>query len=347
VITAYSAYGPAGASTKVRLYDWFDHVGVDAERHEYLGRNANPAGVLARQPLAVLRAERDLRRRASRRTAGTVIVSREVSPLSTGAVEARLLRSGDRGVFDFDDAVWLPVSGPRGRIDQDRKTRRAVGAADVVIAGNEVLADWASDHARDVVLIPSCVEPAHYTPRTTWELDEVPRLVWLGSPSTEQYVVDIAPALQHVWERTGAVLTVISGPAPEPRDLDAWPDFVRRVEWSHETARIELARSDVAIAPLRDDAYARGKCAYKLLQYAASGLPMVGAPVGANALALQRFDSPAATSDAEWVEALCSLLEESSVRRAERAATGLAAVHEHYSFASWADTWLAAVGVTA
>lgn len=338
MISAYSAYGSGGASTKVRLYDWFDHLGLDAERHEYLGRNANPAGALARNPVAVARAERDLRRRARQQSSGVAIVSREVSPLSTGQVEADLLSRAAHGVFDFDDAIWLPASGPRGWLDQARKTRRAAAAADIVIAGNDVLADWASQHAREIVMIPSCVEPADYQPKTTWDMGEAPRLVWLGSPSTEQYVADIAPALEQLWRTTGAVLTVISGPAERARALDQF-SFVRRVQWSHDTARVELSAADIAIAPLSDDDYARGKCAYKLLQYAASALPMVGSPVGANQLALQRFEGTAASTHDEWVDGVTELINEPVAVRERKAMTGLAAVSEHYSFCAWAPTW--------
>lgn len=342
MISAYSAYGPGGASTKVRLYDWFEHLGIDAERHEYLARNANPAGALARDPLAVARVERDLRRRARKAVGGVTIVSREVSPLSTGWVEADLLSRAGRGVFDFDDAIWLPVPGPRGWLDQERKTRRSAAAADIVIAGNEVLADWASQHARDVVVIPSCVQPGDYESKATWDIGEAPRLVWLGSPSTEQYVADIAPALEEVCRSTGAVLTVISGPVEQPRSLDHH-SFVRRVQWSHDTARAELAAADIAIAPLRDDEYSRGKCAYKLLQYAASALPMIGSPVGANRLALQRFEGTAATTRDEWVDGLVGLINESATVRERKARTGVVAVSEHYSFGAWADEWRRAV----
>ena len=38
----------------------------------------------------------------------------------------------------------------------------AAQQADRVIAGNEILADWASEVARDVVVVPSCVAVKQY-----------------------------------------------------------------------------------------------------------------------------------------------------------------------------------------
>jgi hypothetical protein len=57
----------------------------------------------------------------------------------------------------------------------------AAAAADVVIAGNALLADFASLHSRDVRMIPTCVEPTNYQPKTAYDITSVPTLVWLGS----------------------------------------------------------------------------------------------------------------------------------------------------------------------
>lgn len=345
-IDAYTPYGPGGASTKVRVYDWLDHFGLRADRHNYLGLNANAASTLSRHPVAVARAERELRRRAKRACDELAIVSREVSPLSTGTLEEAILSRARKGVFDFDDAIWLPLPGPRRFFNQWQKTKRAVSAADAVIAGNEVLADWASAHSHNVVVVPSCVKPEDYSPKSTWALSERPKLVWLGSPSTEKYVADVAPILDQVCQATGAVLMVISGAVTRPRALDQW-EWIHRVEWSHESARAGLAMSDIAIAPLRDDAFARGKCAYKLLQYAAAAVPMIGSPVGANEVALQRFDGLAPVSKDEWVDSLTALINESESMRRRRGLQGLQAVRTHYSFDAWGDAWSRSVGLDA
>jgi hypothetical protein len=56
----------------------------------------------------------------------------------------------------------------------------AAAAADVVIAGNALLVDFASLHSRDVRMIPTCVEPTNQ-PKTAYDITSVPTLVWLGS----------------------------------------------------------------------------------------------------------------------------------------------------------------------
>lgn len=334
-------YGPAGASSRVRIFDWLDHLGLDAVRHTYRGAKDNRPGAMLRDLPGTLRAEAEIRRFDP--AGATVLMSREASPFGRGSLEASILRRAARGVYDFDDALFVPVGGLRERLMGTKACQRAVAAADVVIAGNDYLADFASRHTSHVQVIPSCVEPGDYRAKTTWGVGETPRIVWLGSPSTEQYVVGLIPALTQVHQRTGARLILISGPADNPA-LAPIGAFTDRVAWSPQAAADALASSDVAIGPLDDTAWARGKCAYKLLQYAAAALPMAASPVGANSLALQRFDGVAVEAGEDWASALTALLAEPEARRAQRGATALGAVHEHYSFTAWADRWRAAVG---
>jgi glycosyltransferase involved in cell wall biosynthesis len=329
-----SAYGPSGASTRVRLLDWADHLDLAAEVHGYRGTPSNRPADLVRDPAGVRAAESSLRALDTR--GSVVVLSREASPLSSGRLEARLLGAAARAAYDIDDAVFLPTGLRRGPLSAAGKARRAARAADVVIAGNDYLADWATDHCRDVRVIPSCVEPAHYHRRAA-RGEGPPRLVWLGSASTEVYLTRIIEPLLYAHQRFGARLVVISGPRDNPA-LAALGPMLERVPWRLQTFAQELSRGDVGLAPLPDNPWARGKCAYKLLQYAATALPVIGDPVGANDLALRRLHGWAAGSRDAWVDALTVAL--SSPEEVEsRGAAARVAVSEHYSFAAWSPAW--------
>ncbi|WP_191277407.1 glycosyltransferase [Nocardioides flavus (ex Wang et al. 2016)] len=272
-----------------------------------------------------------------------LLLSREASPWSSGGLESRLLQSARRGVYDLDDALFADRQGWRRMLGKEPKCRRSMESADHVIVGNEYLAEYAARYSHDVTVIPTCVEPAAYKHKPTYDLTDRPRLVWLGSPSTERYLLDIAPALREVHRRTGARLTLISVPKEvEHPELDGLTD---RAAWNPQSTPELLAAADVALGPLSDDEYSRGKCAYKLLQYAASGLPMVGSPVGANKLALSRFDGLAANTLDDWIDAITSLLHSSPAERRRRGDTAISAVRAHYSFDVWTDAWKGAVGV--
>jgi glycosyltransferase involved in cell wall biosynthesis len=334
---AVTTYGRAGASARVRVYDWCDHLGLHPTFLDYGGHANNSVSALTKTPGTILRSEWALRRLR----AATVLLSRQASPFSRGRLERKLLTRAAHGVYDFDDALFADRrSGVAGVFDKRLTCRRSVQSADVVIAGNDYLADWASNLSQRVVVIPSCIQPNDYRPKSSWNVGDRPRIVWLGSPATETFLQVAAPAVLAAAKRFGARFTVVSA---GNRDLGPLTEVVDRVDWNPATFAHVLAGADAAIAPLADTPYARGKSAYKLLQYAATALPMIGSSVGANRLALERFDGIAAKSDSDWIEGLDLLLSEGSDRRQQRGMRAVAAVRELYSFDAWSSAWLAAV----
>ena len=92
--------------------------------------------------------------------------------------------------------------------------------------------------------------------------------------------------------------------------------------------------------PLTDDAWARGKCAFKLLQYMAAALPCVASPVGANTEAvIHGWNGFHARSVDEWQQALESLIA-SPPLRAQFGANGHAHVESRYSMRSYRTQYL-------
>ena len=221
-----------------------------------------------------------------------------------------------------------------------RTTIAAVAAADRVITGNDLLADWASGLACDVVTIPSCVDSADDEAKTSWAVHDPPRLGWLGSPPTEVYLPTVTDALLEVHRRTGARLTIVSRGTRSLGSLDA---IVDRVQWSPDVARSLPATWDCGLMPMTNGLFDRAKCGYKLLQYAAAGLPAIASPVGVNAVLLSAFGAPAPLDQGEWVDALTTLLAAGDADRVAMAARALAVVNVEYSYDCWRSAWLAAV----
>jgi glycosyltransferase involved in cell wall biosynthesis len=342
-LTTVVPYGIDGSSARVRMYDWLEQTGVPADIHSYLGQSDNSPRTLLTHATGIVSAERSLRR-LSKTHPDLLFLQREASPLSSGALERSLLRSSRFGVYDFDDSLqWDEGGGLLRRFaSKPAKCRAAVATADRVIAGNEILADWASTIARDVVVIPSCVEPETYRAKENYELGDPPRIVWLGSPSTEHYVLARSRALREVHQRTGARLVIISG---SDRPPDGLRDMCDAIRWDLGSVLGGLASYDIGISPLPDSPWTRGKCAYKLLQYGAAGLPVVGSPVGANTPVLQMLNGEVATSDDEWVEQLVGLVGASSTIREAMGRAARRAVESAFSFGVWEERWLRAVGL--
>ena len=339
---AITPYGRGAGSSRVRVFQWLDRAGTDFTVGSYLSFPDAAPSRLARHPVSVARAELRLRDIASARPR-RLLLHREASPLSRGWWERRLLTSAEFSVYDFDDALqWDVGSGGllRRLAPKAEKARTAVLHADRVIAGNAVLADWASRHHRDVVVIPSCVAPEDYVPKTSYALRDPPRLGWIGSPHNESALLLIARSLTEVHRRTGARLTLVGRATPSLGRIES---FIDRVAWSPDVQRTALAEMDIGLMPLPRTSYNLGKCGYKLLQYAAAAVPAVATPLGVNDELLTLFGLPAARGPDEWTSAILELLDAPAATRERlgRGARELAV--RRYSYDAWLPRWAAAL----
>jgi glycosyltransferase involved in cell wall biosynthesis len=348
-VEAVTPYGPMAGSSRVRVFDWVERIPETVVVHPYAGLPTASPRTLAKHPGRVLNAELDLRR-LRRRRPSRLLLHREASPLSRGGQEAELLGSAGFSVYDLDDALFCDVGqGPRYRrlAPKAAKARLSASAADRVIAGNDVIAEWASTHNRDVVIIPSCVDPASYDEKKAFALHDPPRIGWVGSWSTEKHLLSMAAPLQALNAKTGARVTLIGATKgawhPGLGDLES---IVDRVPWSLAAQKHEVAQFDVAVMPLIDDCYARGKCGYKLLQYLAAGVPAVASPIGVNSTILSLAGLPAATTDDEWYDALLLLLSTPTADRESMGAKARRTASDHYSFDAWKEKWKQATEIS-
>jgi len=252
----------------------------------------------------------------------------------TGREAQCLHRHAQRLIFDLDDAIWLRDSNRLMRFSGRRRRRfaRTVRAADLVLAGNDYLARQARRLNESVEVVPTCVEADRYRPRESHtDADDVLNLVWIGQASTLGYLEGILGALEALAARRPARLHVIADIFPTSRRIEVVP-----IPWSAEAEVEALAAADVGLAPLTNDRWARGKCGLKVLQYMASGLPVVASPVGVQAAMIGENErGRLAASPDEWVEHLTALADDATER--ERCGqAGRAFVEEHYSVAHWA-----------
>lgn len=256
--------------------------------------------------------------------ADIVVVLRKTFP---GPLLWLLRRCARRLVFDFDDAIYCNTDGS----PSPTRMRRFVAMAkscDHLFAGNGYLAVTAKRINPAVTVIPTCVDPQRYASAFARPDDGID-LVWIGSRSTRKYLQEALPALLLAYARTPQLrLKIIA-------DFDL-PDAglpTLAVPWSAETEAQALASSHIGIAPMRDDEWSRGKCALKILQYMASGLPVVSSDAGANAEAVM----PGTTgflvrSNEEWCDSIAALAGD-PLLRARMGEAGRSRVQEDYSVA--------------
>ncbi|MDL0431983.1 glycosyltransferase family 4 protein [Marinobacter sp. TBZ242] len=261
-----------------------------------------------------------------------VWVEKEIFPYFPAVFERLLAVLGVKYVVDYDDAIFhnydLAGSGLIRKL-LGRKIDVVMANATCVIAGNEYLAIRARQaKARRVEIIPTVVDHTRYEHSVDTGSGHYV-IGWIGSPSTQRYVVDIKDALKAVCDRMGARLVLVGATDDVVNQLSGIS--VEVVPWREDTEAANIARMDVGIMPLVDGPWEKGKCGYKLIQYMASGVPVVASPVGVNVgIVTESGAGYLASTPDEWKEALLALLQCEKRRRASGIA-GRAAVHETYS----------------
>ena len=138
------------------------------------------------------------------------------------------------------------------------------------------------------------------------------------------------PALERL-EREGQefVFHVISNEPPVHTNLRS----LRYLPWRKQTEIADLLQFNLGLMPLVNDSWARGKCAFKALQYMALGMPARVSPVGMNTEVVQdETNGFVCATDEEWYKALRCLLA-SQPERARQGAAARRTIVERYSVA--------------
>lgn len=237
-------------------------------------------------------------------------------------------------VFDFDDAIFHTYDQhPRALVRRllGDKLSRVIHGARSVIAGSDYLAEYARRSNAHVHLIPTVIDLDRYRVRTGPKKPGPFTVGWIGSPSTSTYLDLVAGPLQRLAQE-GPLKLLAVGAAP--RTIPGVDVEIR--PWSEEREVADLLECDVGIMPLTDTPWSRGKCAFKLIQYMACGLPVVASPVGANREVVNAACGLMASDEQAWLSALRRYRDEPTLAL-QHGAAGRARAEAHYSLQSQLD----------
>jgi len=226
-----------------------------------------------------------------------------------------LRRYSRKVIFNFDDAIMYYDTHPEkepSRRKHKNPLKRTIKLANLVIAGNSYLAEHAIPFNSNVIVLPTGLDTKSYKCRSAASSDDKIRLVWIGSKSTLKYLAEIRPALEEIGQKfDNVVLRIICDDF-----FDLQQMAVEKCQWSLKTQESDLSACDIGLAPLPDNNFTRGKCGFKILQYAAAGLPTVASPVGVNADLVQNDVTGFLVENIhQWTEKISRLIEDIQLRK--------------------------------
>ena len=194
-------------------------------------------------------------------------------------------KKGTTVIWDFDDDII--AGGEIGRKVFDWQG----DISSVIVVGNPYLKSLIKEQLLSKIL---------YLPTTDSEMASLSfplieknriqllhtdvRLIWIGTFSSlgflEQIWNDLEDCAVHLVNRR-LVLTIVSDSTVEyqPKNF-----VLKQIPWQRDRAIREMEVSHIGIMPLEDTVATRGKCGFKLIQYLAAALPVIGSGVGMNKL---------------------------------------------------------------
>lgn len=261
-------------------------------------------------------------------------LEKELLPWLPWFVERQFLPRDVPIVSDYDDAVFHRYDlhrNPLVRGALGSKLDRLMKASALILAGNPYLAERARKAgASRVEIVPTVVDSTSYHTQALPSQDGLPRIGWIGSPSTwRSYMQPMLPMLTGIAQKKSARIRAVGAGVPGTEVLESLP-------WDEAGESRMIQGMDIGLMPLDDSPWSRGKCGYKIIQYMSCGVPVVASPTGVNAdIVEDGVTGFLATTEAEWGRAITRLLDDPALRR-RMGRAGRQRMEERYSLQLWA-----------
>lgn len=255
-----------------------------------------------------------------------VLLHCELFPLLPGWLERVLIRRPY--IYDFDDAFYLKYRCRKmafARHLLGDKFNTVIAGAAAVTAGSHELSRYARQYNANTYFLPTVVDMDRYLPCLADRNTPTFTIGWIGSPSTATYLSELVAPLSILGQEGPVRLVIIGGKAPAIPNVD-----VVEVGWQEHTEIDWINQFDVGVMPMPDDDWARGKCAFKLIQYMACAVPVVASRVGANIDVVTAEAGYLAQNEADWLEAFRLLRDQPKIRQ-HKGEAGRLRVEQSYS----------------
>lgn len=276
-----------------------------------------------------------------------IFIQREAFMTPSIRFEKIFAKSGAKIIYDFDDAIWkLDISDGNRMfkwLKNPKKTPKLISLAHHVIAGNQYLAEYASQYNKNVTIIPTTIDTNYHIRKSLYVNKEKICIGWTGSLTTIKHFRLAENVLVRLKNKYGNKIyfKVIGEKSYCNNELG-----IQGIPWVRKNEIQELEEIDIGIMPLVDDEWSKGKCGFKGLQYMSMEIPAVLANVGVNNSIIQHGENGfIANNDEEWFELLSQLIDSFELRQ-RLGKAGRKTIEERYSVESQKEKYLEVLKLT-
>ena len=256
-----------------------------------------------------------------------VVIEYELFPKLPLGFELFFLKKIKSFSLDFDDNISANYAGT----SLQNKIPELMKLAKFVTVGNRW---YISEFQGNLIFLPTVIDLDKYPLCGLQKENDAKEIVWMGSPSTTKHFKLVDKALGRLSEKYDFTLKVIGGKVELDKRIKT-----KFEDWSAQTENKDLAESTIGIMPLENSYWEMGKCGFKLIQYMASGIPVVASPLPANRGIVTSDVGFTAESEDEWYEKLSLLLESFELRQ-KMGQAGRKRAEESYSYQVWGKKYV-------
>lgn len=218
-----------------------------------------------------------------------IVIQREVFPrllLKICAVFYKKILFNSFVVWDFDDSILLS-----GEISK-REWKLLLEHSDCIVATSDYLLKDLITKAKKIKMPTTdgfcdSIDLVQYMNKRKSVYNNVIKLVWVGTHSNLHNVVKILPQLDFagkIIKEHGKKLElhIVCNIDTSEMYFNYKNINVFFSKWTRKKAEDAILNAHIGLMPIPDNDFAKGKGGFKLVQYIASGIPVVGSNVGFN-----------------------------------------------------------------
>ncbi len=269
-----------------------------------------------------------------------VVIEKEIFPFLPAFAEWMLRVLGIKYIVDYDDAIFHNYdqsSNPVIKKILGNKIASVMRFSGTVVAGNQYLADYAArSGAKKIEIIPTVIDLERYPIKQNSDSDKL-IVGWIGTKTTfEKHLLPCKDWIKDLQNQDSNIHFNIIGITD---DMDLGSN-VSYIQWTEETEVSEILKMDIGLMPLQDSEWEKGKCAYKLIQYAACGIPGVASDVGMNKdVCVNNQTGFIATDSKNWLERI-QFLKRDNQKRWQMGENARRLVEKQFCIQVTAEHWV-------
>ena len=223
-----------------------------------------------------------------------IIIHCELFPYIPPIFEWVLFKLNKNIYVDYDDAIFHNYDLSDNlyiKLFLSQKIKFSMKMSAGVIAGNDYILNYAQNAgAKKVLKLPTVIDLDNYAINPpSYKKNNNFTIGWIGSPSTTKYLEIIKEPLARLALKIPIVLYLVGADINQEISIDNIE--IVSIPWSELNEQKALKIFDVGVMPLYDNPWEKGKCAFKLIQYMASFLPVVASNVGMNAEIINNYNN--------------------------------------------------------